>query len=329
MAYRFKIATDAAGVNYWEFTVNPTDISGLFQPRAYTSKSVLSGMPIRQFPRSNIDTRLRTLEFDGIPDSTQSLREFLIGSSDSDTTSLQYLKKLDSNGRLTVYYLMIPDGVEQYRPEGYRNISILPIQVEDVWNEPRKGPTGRPRWHCRMIFRIVPLHLAPYVFTLGTSQLDSQHTLGTGEFSKVYYYDLSGGTYTDYTTVAYTGGSPFPASIAKGDMFILGNTSKFYGAQFQMDTLETIAPDVVQGDTANLWEYYGGAVWATLATANDETVGFTKDNKYVSWTTASGWESISLSNAISGAPVTDDLYWARLTVGTVTTAWDIDKILKM
>ena len=328
MAYRFKIATDAAGTNYWEFTMNPTDIAGLFQARAYSRRNTLGGMAMRQFPSASIDNRLKVLDFDGIPDSSTSLTQFLMGITEDDNESLQYLKKLDSNGRLTVYYLMIPDDVKQYRPDGYRTITAIPIQVEDVINEPRKGPNGIPRWHCRMIFSIVPLAQVPLPFTLGTSRLDSQNQLVSGAYSAVYYYDDSLGTYTEYTDEAFAGDSPFPASMDDSDLILLGVNKKFYGGRFYMETVETIAPDEEQGDTANTWEYYNGSTWVGISTT-DDTDSFTKADKAISWSTLTNWADVSLADAIVGAPATDEYYWVRLTVGTITTAWSIDRIWRL
>ena len=100
-SFHWSIANDSIGTGAWSFEVNPLDVAGMFPARAYNRINVLSGSPIKQFPQ--VDTRPRSFKFDTIPGTNTTHRDFLLGTDENDTTSILYLKKLDSDGQLTIY----------------------------------------------------------------------------------------------------------------------------------------------------------------------------------------------------------------------------------
>lgn len=321
MAYRWKIATDQYGANEWEFKANPLDTSGVFPARSYTAIEILEASPILQFPVH--DTQLRSVRIDMLPGGEEQFKQFLKGDSESDTQSLEYLKKLDSDGKLTIYWLHIPESTR--RPYGWRDEEWIPVRFEDVIIDP-EPVSGDPRWITELRFRIVPKHEADYTFKFDFSPFDSNHAFVTSKLSKAYVYDDSTSTYYDVTDVAYEGGYPFPSyfAVTQGDMIYAGCATKFYGVKFEMDTPETVKPDPEQGATEHAWEAWENS-WQSL-TVNDQSY-FIKDST-VSWGAVSSWVMKDLSDCVVGAPQTDPYYWVRCIVGTVTTAWDINKLLR-
>jgi len=165
-----------------------------------------------------------------------------------------------------------------------------------------------------------------YTFTLDFSPFDSSHKLISSKLTKVYVYDESTTTYYDVTDAAFAGGTPFPGfAVTAGDILYAGCGTRYYGLKFEMDTPETVEPDEEQSATAHAWESWQ-ASWQTLP-VDDQTMGFIKD-KTVTWGAISSWVAKDLSDCAAGAPQTVPLYWVRCTVGTVTTAWDINKLLR-
>lgn len=152
-SYHFIISTDDSGSNAVTFPVNPLDLTGMFQERAYTTIPIIEGTPILQHPTN--DTRIKSFSFDLIPNERTSLMEFVFGTDESDTDSLYYWKKLDSDALLTTYYLTIPNELKLFRPFGYREEEYIPIRIEDVVAVP-EVPQGRIRWKVTVYFRVIP-----------------------------------------------------------------------------------------------------------------------------------------------------------------------------
>jgi hypothetical protein len=321
-SFHWQIGLDSVGTGAWSFEVNPLDVAGMFPDRAYNRLPVLSGSPLKQFPQ--VDTRIRTISFDIIPGTNTTHRDFLLGTDEDDTTSLLYLKKLDSDGQLTIYWLNIPDDYQRLRPYGYRDEDWIPIRVLDV-RTPTEAQGGTPRWKSEMVFEIVPPDETDMEFTLGESALGGDNELITEALDAVYTFDATGPTYTDRTTVSYTGGTPFPSFVVvANDLLYFGAAFPFQGIWVDVDTAETVVPDTNQGKTANAWTYWNGSAW-TAFTAVDGTEHFTKDERAITWSSLSGWTTAVLSSAVAGAPTTTAYFWVRVTVGTVTTAWKLDK----
>ena len=322
-AYRWQIAVDHYGTGAWEFKANPIDLSGMLgTPRPYTAIEVLEASPILQFPL--YDTQLKSVLIDSLPGSEAQFKQFVKGDSETDSQSLEFLKKLDSDGKLTIYWLNIPEKTN--RPYGYRDEEWIPVRFEDVIPNPEAVP-GDPRWKTELRFRVVPSPEADYTFRLDFSPFDSSHKFVTSKLTKVYFYDQTGDTYYDVTVAAFAGGSPFPSfTVAPGDILYVGCTTKFYGLKFEMDTPETVEPDEEQGATAHEWEAYESPTWQTI-TVDDQTTGFIKDNT-ITWLAITDWTAKDLSDCVTGAPQTIACYWVRCTIGTVTTAWDINKLLR-
>ena len=308
------------------FTVNPLDITGMFPSRAYNELPVLSGSSIKQFPE--VDTRLRTIRWDVVPDENTAHRDFIMGDDATDSDTILSLQDLDDDGGLTTYWLGIPEAYKHVRPEGYRADDSIPIRVLEVRTVPA-GSTGKVRWQYEMLFHIVPRAEADYTFALDSSPLGS-HAFVTSAFDSVYTYDNSLGNYADETDDSFAGGAPFPDgfSIAAGDMLYFGASDTFQGVLFEVDTLETVAPDIEQGHTAHTWQFWNGSTWASL-TVDDQTGSFTKDDEAVTWTAQLTWGSGSLTAILGESLNSDALFWVRITIGTVVTAFDFDKTLRM
>ena len=321
-SYHLQIADDNLGTGAWTFEVNPLDFSEAFPEEAYNILPTLSGSPILQFPQ--VDTRLRRLAFDMIPETNSLHTDFLMGETESDTTSVLYLKNRDADGQLTIYWLQIPTDIQNLRPYGFRDTTWIPIRVEDVITRPVASP-GDPRWEGEMVFRIVPLAETEAAFLLGSSTLGSDNPTATSALDGVFTYDQTGPAWVDRTAVSFTGGTPFPAfAVVAGDILYFGSAALYNGLWVDVDTFETVVPDTNQGATANLWEHWEGS-WSSAASFTDGTEHFTKDERVITWPAIAAWTAIDLSSAVAGAPSTDALYWVRVTVGTITTAFKLDK----
>jgi hypothetical protein len=261
-----------------------------------------------------------------IPETNSTHTDFLMGSTESDTTSVLYLKNRDADGQLTIYWLKIPTAIQNLRPYGFRDTEWIPIRVEDVVTIPQ-AHAGSPRWEGEMVFRIVPIAETEADFLLGVSQLGSENPTVTSALDGCYTYDQTGPAWVDRTTVSYTGGTPFPAfAIVAGDILYFGCVTIFNGLWVDVDTFETVVPDTNQGATVNLWEHWNGSSWSSAASFTDGTEHFTKDERVITWPAIANWTAVDLSVAVAGAPSTDDIYWVRCTAGTITTAWKLDKV---
>ncbi len=322
-SYHLRIANDNLGTGAWTFEVNPLDFADAFPEEAYNILPTLGGSPILQFPQ--VDTRLRRLKFDMIPGTNTTHTDFLLGTTESDTTSLLYLKNRDADGQLTTYWLNIPTAIQNLRPYGFRDREWIPIRVEDVVTRPEAVPGTLPRFEGEMIFRIVPLSETDTFFTLSISALGSDNLTITSALDGVFTYDQTGPAWVDRTAVSFSGGTPFPAfTIVAGDRLYFGSATPAYGLWADVDTFETVVPDANQGATVNLWENWEGS-WSNAASFTDNTEHFTKDERTITWPAMASWAAIDLSAAVAGAPSTDALYWIRVTAGTITTAWKLDK----
>ncbi len=323
-SYHLQIANDNLGAGAWTFEVNPLDFGDAFPEEAYNILPVLNGSPILQFPQ--VDTRLRRLKFDIIPGTNATHTDFLMGTTESDTTSVLYLKNRDADGQLTIYWLKIPTDIQNLRPYGFRDTEWIPIRVEDVITRP-EARSGTPRWEGEMVFRIVPISETTANFVLNVSELGSDNPTATSAMDKVYTFDVTGGTYTDRTTVSYTGGTPFPSFVvAEADILYFGNATIFNGIWVDVDTFETVVPDAGQGATADLWEHWNGSGWSSAASFTDGTEHFTKDLRVITWPAIADWTAVDLNAAVATAPTTNALYWIRMVIGTVTTAFKLDKV---
>ncbi len=327
-SFHLQIADDNLGTNAWTFAVNPRDFAGMFPDLVYSRLEILGGSALKQFPEH--DTRIRNLKFDFIPDTTTAHSAFLMGDSETDTDSLLYLANRDSDGQLTVYWLGIPTALnKRLRPIGYREIDWIPIRVLEVKPGPEAG-SGQPWWNAEMIFEIVPDFETTADFGMGVSELGSNNPLGSSELDFVFTYDDTGGTYTDRTSEAYAGGTPFPSfAIATSDEIIIGHRTPLYGVKIWMDTLETVVPDVNQGKTAHEWYYYNGITWATInsvSSVNDGTESFTKDERTVTWGSLTGYATGPVSILVPGETDSTLAYWVKVIIGSVTTSFKFDKI---
>lgn len=323
-SFHLQIANDNLGTGAWSFEVNPLDFGDAFPEEAYNALPTLSGSPILQFPQ--VDTRLRRLKFDIIPGTNTLHKEFLLGTTESDTTSLLYLKNRDSDGQLTIYWLNIPTILQDLRPYGFRDTEWIPIRVEDVITRP-VGQGGTPRWEGEMVFRIVPLAETTANFILNISELGSDNPTGTSAMDAVYTFDVTAGTYTDRTTVSFTGGTPFPTFVvAEGDRLYFGNLTIYNGIWVDVDTFETVVPDTNQGAVADLFEHWNGSGWSSAASFTDGTEHFTKDLRTITWPAIANWTAVDLSDAVATAPSTAAMYWIRMIIGTVTTVFKLDKV---
>jgi hypothetical protein len=325
-SYHLRIATDNLGTGAWSFEVNPLDFGEAFPERAYNRLPTISGSPLKQFPQ--FDTRIRRLKFDIIPGTNTTHRDFLLGTDEDDTTSLLYLKKLDSDGQLTIYWLNIPDAYQRLRPYGYRDTEWIPIRVLDVLTQPIERP-GTPHWSSEMIFEIVPLSETDASFVLGSSALGAENPTVTSALDGCFTYDLNLAAYSDETADSFAGGAAFPGFVVVvGDLVYFGCSTPFYGLYIEMDTLETVEPDTNQGATAHAWHFWNGTAYtATTGSVTDNTDGFTKSEETITWTGAqTGWTAADLADTAASATSTDSLYWFRLEIGTVTTAWSFDKV---
>jgi len=321
--YHWKICTDQDGTELFTFTVNPLDISGVFPERTYTAIPIIAGPTILQFPE--YDTRLRRIKFDLVPEENTTHMEFLLGTSESDSSSLLYLDALDSDGQLTPYWLHIPETYKNWRPRGYRDTGYIPIRVEEVHPVPEGG--GLKRWQCEMLFRIIPKPQAEEYFVVGESQLDGANYLIASELDAVYFFDDNLASYTDETTDAQTDSQIFPAvAMVQNDMLYFGSLYPFHGLEFVLDTNETISPDPEQGFTEHVWEYFASDNTWTALSETDSTVAFTKDSA-TSWGICV-WSPVSLSAAVVGGPATTEYYWVRVTLGSLTTAPVFDTVYK-
>ena len=322
-SFHLQIANDNLGTGAWSFEVNPLDFGDAFPEEAYNALPTLSGSPILQFPQ--IDTRLRRLKFDIIPGTNTLHKEFLLGTTESDTTSLLYLKNRDADGQLTTYWLNIPTVIQDLRPYGFREIEWIPIRVEDVITRP-VGQGGTPRWEGEMVFRIVPLAETTASFILGVSELGSDNPTITSALDGCFTYDQTGPAWVDRTAVSFIGGTPFPSFVVvEGDRLYFGNATIFNGIWVDVDTLETVVPDANQGASPNAWEHWNGSSWDSGNTFIDGTEHFTKDERAITWGASANWTAADLADTVSGAPSTDDIFWVRVTAGSVTTAWKLDK----
>jgi len=327
--YHLQIATDNIGTGAWSFEVNPLDFGDAFPERAYNRLPTLSGSSLKQFPQ--VDTRIRRLKFDVIPGTNITHRDFLLGTDEDDTTSLLYLKKLDSDGQLTVHWLNIPDAYQRLRPYGYRETEWIPIRVLDVITQPiERG--GTPHWASEMIFEIVPLAETDAEYAMGSSQMGSANPLGSTALPAVYTYDDTGGTYTDRTAEAFAGGTPFPSfAIATSDAIIMGASTPFYGVWIDMSTPETVVPDTNQGATAHVWYYYNSITWATINSVSavvDNSESFTKDERTVTWGLLTTNTAAPVSTIIAGSSDSTQYYWVKVVIGSVTTSFKYNKILR-
>lgn len=129
------------------------------------------------------------------------------------------------------------------------------------------------------------------------------------KFDKVYYYDASAGTYTDWTGESSTTQTPsFPnVTVSSLDRIYIAYDDQFSGATF---TLTTPAASDIGAD----WEYYVGS-WTDVVSLADTSGGLTAAGTF-SWAQSSmtSWSKEDL-NTILSISTTDSLnrYWARMT----------------
>jgi len=133
-----------------------------------------------------------------------------------------------------------------------------------------------------------------------------------------YAFADDGGVFTDETTPANegTGGDVtlMPATEVINDAYYFGQTGKFCGIQIDM----TAAGVSTGGGAAAItWEYWNGAAWVSLETAQftDSSTGFTAGTGtyFVTFNPPSGWAQTTVNS--------QSAWWvrARCAVGDFTT----------
>lgn len=119
-------------------------------------------------------------------------------------------------------------------------------------------------------------------------------------FDKVYLYNGdSGSGYVDNTTEAGTsGGTDFALNNTINDYVYFGAASTFGGIKIEFHTRGS--------NYTNVWQYWNGSAWTTLATTtdllSDGTNNFQGDGS-VSWTIPSTWAQTSVNSQTK--------YWIR------------------
>ena len=123
---------------------------------------------------------------------------------------------------------------------------------------------------------------------------------------KVYNYDDSASTYTEYTKEANSSSeSPFTlfaATPAADDLVYIGSSQMFLGLNVVLSTDGTGSPSIS-------WEYYNGTAWTTMTTSETDSgsSSFTASGKFT-WTHPYAWAKTSVNGVTA--------YWVRAKVAT-------------
>lgn len=131
-------------------------------------------------------------------------------------------------------------------------------------------------------------------------------------FDKVYYYDQSEGTYTDWTFESNQDQTPyFPdVSVNTADFVYLGFEETYDAIRLMLGSpaSATVSPAV---------GYYNGSSWTSVVSLSDTTSGFTQDGT-LRWATSSmaDWSKDDLNTILSLSTLEDaDRYWVRISTG--------------
>lgn len=132
---------------------------------------------------------------------------------------------------------------------------------------------------------------------------------------KVFYYDATGPTYTDYTSEAIGAGHVPLDAMPSEDFLYIGSDIQFLGLDIDMGSN-------VNANTATLTvEYWNGSAWTALS-ITDRTIASGKtlaQDGDIVWSGPSGW-AMKVVNS-------ENKYWVRLSVSAALSATvDVDNI---
>jgi len=179
-SYRFSISAYSDGSSPLVFLANPLNVENMVTgERPYSEIPVISGTAFKQF--STFDTRKKSFAFDVIPEERVDTQTFIFGETENDANCLMYLKKLDSDGCLQIFYLNIPSPLTLLRPEGYRTTDWIPVRILDVVAIP-SSPQGKIRWNVTLYYEIVP---AAEIISSSSSSSSSSGSSGSSSSSSV------------------------------------------------------------------------------------------------------------------------------------------------
>jgi len=140
-------------------------------------------------------------------------------------------------------------------------------------------------------------------------------------FTKVFFYDASAATYTDYTTEfndATTGNAPIHGDV--GDYYLFGTSTTYIQCLHYL-----IRTSLASNDYVYAWEYLRSGNWYAISPINDRTANFTVDNENIyggldgqtnfpaqTLTTINGqsayWVRLRITTKGTGTPMIDRVY---------------------
>jgi len=158
---------------------------------------------------------------------------------------------------------------------------------------------------------INPNPLLPGITT--TSKVVSRNiTAPTTSFGKVWYYDTSADTYTDYTTEfsdATEDNAPISGDV--GDIYYFGEVAS---GTCDLNPVWLINTSLVSNDFVYSYEFYYSGAWRTFSPVRDRTENFTVDNELM-YFGKDGFDNSPSALTINGFAG----YWMRMTITTKGT----------
>lgn len=129
---------------------------------------------------------------------------------------------------------------------------------------------------------------------------------------KVYYYDSSADTYTDWTASAVNTQTPyFP------DVVVSTVDYAYFGYNDEYDGMWIVLGSPASATISPTWQYYNGSAWASVQGLTDGTSGFTAEG-IVEWNVSSmtDWSKDDLNTILTETGLDSvDRYWIRVVSG--------------
>jgi len=139
-------------------------------------------------------------------------------------------------------------------------------------------------------------------------------------FTAVWVWDNSAGAYINNTLEAHSkNGTAFSIFADANDYIYLGSQGKFDFAGFSLATVGVIGTPVQ-------WDYWNGSAWTQLIQENNYTFALSGAEEFRH---LEDWAAYAFSNSAPHSatpPDTQQRYWVRGTVASVTTAPTINQI---
>lgn len=129
---------------------------------------------------------------------------------------------------------------------------------------------------------------------------------------KVFYYDASATTYTDWTRTAVSTQTPYLPDVVVSTV-----DYAYFGHNDQFDGMWVVLGSPAGSTISPTWQYYNGSSWASVQGLSDGTTGFTAEG-IVEWNVNSmtDWSADDLNTILTETGLDSvDRYWIRVVSG--------------